>query len=503
MWESQDDPKNLFDLLSTAFLLIDRNQNCAGMNAAAETLTGYSSRELQGRSLREILLPGRLGNVSASHDKSLLEHPHLIDHELKGEAVFRHKNGTPLPVTFRACPFQDRSQIVSGTLLEVHALDFNEPQATLRKRSERLQALASASLAITAAASLEELLTSVTKAAQEIVGVHQATVGFLRNNSWSSLIAVNLMSDKYKEWKDFKASPHGSGIYTMIGEANKPIRMTQAELEAHPRWRGFGQYASAHPPMRGWLAAPLVWKDDRILGLIQLSDKTDGSEFDAEDEAVIVQLSQLASVAIERVQAEEQQRLLINELNHRVKNTLATVQSIAAHTLRNTHIPRTVHEAFLGRLISLAQSHNVLTRENWEGAELTSVIEEAIKAYRGGSPERLHVRGPKVRVSPRMVLSLSMALYELATNAAKYGALSNDSGEVEIVWVLRSPSPDGEERQLLLSWRERGGPPVKPPTHKGFGSRLIERGLGAELGGKAQISYDPTGVSCEVILPIE
>ncbi len=194
---------------------------------------------------------------------------------MRGEAVFRHKNGTPFPVAFRACPILDSSQNASGTLLEVQALELDETQATLRKRSERLQALASASLAITAATSLEELLISVTKAAQEIVGVHQATVGFLQNNSWSSLIAVNLLSDKYKEWQDFRASPHGSGIYTMIGETNKPIRMTQAELEAHPRWRGFGQYASAHPPMRGWLAAPLVWKDDRILGLIQLSDKMD------------------------------------------------------------------------------------------------------------------------------------------------------------------------------------------------------------------------------------
>ncbi|WP_262028847.1 sensor histidine kinase [Microvirga sp. Mcv34] len=203
------------------------------------------------------------------------------------------------------------------------------------------------------------------------------------------------------------------------------------------------------------------------------------------------------------MRAEEQQRLLINELNHRVKNTLATVQSIAAHTLRNTDTPKSVHEAFLGRLISLAQSHNVLTRENWEGAELTSVIEGAVKAYRGGLPERVRMRGPKVRVSPRMVLSLSMALYELATNAAKYGALSNDTGEVEIVWDLHSPSPDSEERQLLLSWQERGGPPVKPPARKGFGSRLIERGLGAELGGKARIAYDPEGVSCEITLPIE
>lgn len=491
---SEGDLKNLFDLLSAAIFLIDRNQNCVGLNAAAETLTGYSSRELQGRPLQEFLLP--------SHE-ALFQHPYPIDQEMKGEAVFHHKSGIPLPVAFRASPIRDRSQTVSGTIVEVHALGIDETQATLRKRSEQLQALARASIAITAAASLEELLNSVTKAAQEIVGAHQATVGFLRNNSWNSLIAINLMSDKYEKWRDFKASPHGSGIYTMIGETNKPIRMTQAELEAHPRWRGFGQYASSHPPMRGWLAAPLVWKDDRILGLIQLSDKMDGSEFDAEDEAVIVQLSQLASIAIERVQAGEQQRLLINELNHRVKNTLATVQSIAAHTLRNTNIPRSVHEAFLGRLISLAQSHNVLTRENWEGAELTYVIEGAVEAYRGGSQERIHMRGPKVRVSPRMVLSLSMALYELATNAAKYGALSNDSGDVEIVWDLHSPSPDTEEQELRLSWRERGGPPVQPPTHKGFGSRLIERGLGAELGGKAWVSYDPEGASCEMILPME
>lgn len=380
--------------------------------------------------------------------------------------------------------------------------DERQAQSRWRKRSDQLQALARASLAITAAGSLQDLLNEVTQAAMVIVGAHQATVALLRGHDWSRAVSATFMSDKYEKWRDYKAVPDGSGIYTLLRETNKPIRLTQAELESHPRWRNFGRHAATHPPMRGWLAAPLARKDGSNLGLIQLSDKVDGSDFDAEDEAVIVQLAQIASVAIERVQAEEHQRLLINELNHRVKNTLATVQSIAAHTLRNTDTPSAVHDSFLGRLISLAKAHNVLTRESWEGAELSYVIEDAISAHQGGAHERIHVSGPDVRVNPRIALSLSMALYELATNAAKYGALSNASGQVNIDWHLSPKSGEEDGEYLHLTWCESGGPPVTPPTRKGFGSRLIERGLGAELGGQARVSYDPQGVSCIIEVPV-
>ena len=194
-------------------------------------------------------------------------------------------------------------------------------------------------------------------------------------------------------------------------------------------------------------------------------------------------------------QAEQHQQLLINELNHRVKNTLATVQSIASQTLRNADTKEEARFALEARLLALSRAHDVLTRENWESAGLREIVSEAMAPYRHERENRLHMRGSNVRLSPRMALAFAMALQELATNAVKYGALSNSVGEVHIAWSVRHA---GSERRLHLSWTESGGPAVEPPTRRGFGTRLIERSLAQDLDGDAKIQFAPTGVVCTV-----
>jgi PAS domain S-box-containing protein len=197
--------------------------------------------------------------------------------------------------------------------------------------------------------------------------------------------------------------------------------------------------------------------------------------------------------------AQEHQRLLINELNHRVKNTLATVQSITSQTLRNAATARDARDALEGRLLALSRTHDVLTRENWESAELREIIEQAVEPYRGQGEDRFHLEGPWVRLPPRMALALAMALQELATNAVKYGALSNATGMIRINWKvdnLQSPAC------LHLQWEESEGPAVVAPTRRGFGTRLIERSLAQDLDGDVQIEFVPAGVVCTVDAPI-
>jgi PAS domain S-box-containing protein len=197
----------------------------------------------------------------------------------------------------------------------------------------------------------------------------------------------------------------------------------------------------------------------------------------------------------ERKLAGEHQQLLINELNHRVKNTLATVQSITTQTLRNASTIEQARDAIEQRLIALSRAHNVLTRENWEGASLREIVLQALEPYKSYGRTRFHLAGPDVRLLPRTALALSMALHELATNAVKYGALSNEAGQVRIEWSINHlRMPDG----LLLRWEEQGGPPVQSPSRRGFGSRLIERSLAHDLGGKVSIEYLPTGVVCTI-----
>jgi signal transduction histidine kinase/CheY-like chemotaxis protein len=193
----------------------------------------------------------------------------------------------------------------------------------------------------------------------------------------------------------------------------------------------------------------------------------------------------------ERKRAEEHRQLLLNELNHRVKNTLAMVQSIAAQSFRRGKADTVGRETFEARLLALSRAHDVLTNESWEGANLDEIVAQAIAPYSGGHPSHFQVQGPQVRLSAKMALSIGMALHELATNAAKYGALSNDKGSVSIVWQTQSGG-----RELKLEWAETGGPAVTAPRHKGFGSRLIERGLAQELGGETKIEYRPEGVWC-------
>jgi PAS domain S-box-containing protein len=198
----------------------------------------------------------------------------------------------------------------------------------------------------------------------------------------------------------------------------------------------------------------------------------------------------------QRKQWERRQRLLVNELNHRVKNTLAIIQSIAHQSFRAGGDLNAARAAFESRLSALSAAHNLLTEANWESASLRQVVTDALAA--APEPGRISIAGPDLALSPKTAVSLAMALHELATNALKYGALSNDAGTVTIGWSI-------DEGRLRLEWREAGGPPVKRPPRRGFGSRMIERGLAAGLAGTVTIDYAPAGLigTVDAPLPVE
>lgn len=194
----------------------------------------------------------------------------------------------------------------------------------------------------------------------------------------------------------------------------------------------------------------------------------------------------------ERKRNEEQRRLLVNELNHRVKNTLAIVQSIVLQTLRVSTDPNEARDAVQSRLVALSGAHDVLNRESWEGAELASVVSAALAAHPGAS--QVHAEGPPVWLPPAFAMSLTLILHELATNATKYGAFSSPRGRVELGWTVREEA-EGKLR-LTLRWAEEDGPVVTEPRRQGFGSRLISRLMAAEEEGSSVIDYAARGVIC-------
>jgi two-component sensor histidine kinase len=204
---------------------------------------------------------------------------------------------------------------------------------------------------------------------------------------------------------------------------------------------------------------------------------------------LMVGLAFAVRMATQIARGEMLHNLLIEELNHRVKNTLAVLQSIATQTFRSASRPE--REKFEGRLGALAEAHNLLSQEKWQGAELREVIARVLQPYLLNTPERMRMFGPQVPLSPRLAVVLSMIVHEIATNAAKYGALSNDTGTVAVDWEILEES-DG--RKLRLIWTEAGGPPVTAPVQRGFGSRLIERSARDQLGGEATVDFLPRGV---------
>ena len=191
--------------------------------------------------------------------------------------------------------------------------------------------------------------------------------------------------------------------------------------------------------------------------------------------------------------------MLLNELNHRVKNTLAMVQSFAVQSLRDAGSAAQGRKALEGRLVSLARAHDVLTREAWELADVSDVVASALSPYFAKIPNhRLHTSGPKLLLKPKAALAFAMVLHELATNAVKYGALSNESGKIGIDWQVTSTP-----QQVVFRWTERGGPRVKPPERRGFGSRLIEQGIKHDMAGHVRLDFQSAGLTCEIQVPLD
>jgi two-component sensor histidine kinase len=286
------------------------------------------------------------------------------------------------------------------------------------------------------------------------------------------------------------------GITMIVSDLDAPLLSVQRRLALAA---GFCLFMSG---TLGWLTSrKLVRETKRLLrtaeGLAQ--EKQIERQPSGIREYDLVQSSFAETSAIlrarneERRLAEEHRQLLVDELNHRVRNTLTAVQAIAMQTLRGKAEPEAT-EGFQARLMALSRAHDTLTREHWDSADLGDIVMQAIAPYRRGDRSRFRVSGPSIRLLPKSALALAMALHELCTNAVKYGALKGDQGVVSIDWLATSTS--GTPR-LRLRWAESGGPPVHDPTKQGFGTILL-RSLSEDLDAQVELHYPLTGAVCTI-----
>ncbi|HYC73859.1 PAS domain S-box protein [Brevundimonas sp.] len=265
-------------------------------------------------------------------------------------------------------------------------------------------------------------------------------------------------------WPDGTPMPHDQCPMAVALRENRPVRDGEAVAE-----RPDGTRVPFIP-----YPTPLRDGDGRLVGAINM----------------LVDIS-------DRKEAEARQKVLIDELNHRVKNTLATVQSLALQTLKHSDDLPDFANNFESRLIALARAHDLLTERNWMSAPLYALVRDIVAPYSAGT-DRLRIGGPTIALNPRAALALTMVFSELATNAAKFGSLSEPDGALTVRWEI-SPSP---ESAVTLEWLEAAGPEVSLPTRQGFGTRLIRRCIERDLDGEINLHFDPAGFRADIRIPL-
>ncbi|GJD97197.1 sensor histidine kinase [Methylobacterium iners] len=253
-------------------------------------------------------------------------------------------------------------------------------------------------------------------------------------------------------------------------------------------------------PVRHLLKASKIWRSGDLSARSGLAGHSEfgqlGQAFDSMAAALQKHEGDLQAELGRSRALQEQQVTMLHELNHRVKNTLATVQSLA----RQSKGGEAEVMQLEGRILALSKTHDLLTRDDWTGAPLRAVLENELGPYRSGS-DHVALDGPDVDLPPRYVLALGMTAHELTTNAAKYGALSTSEGRIAVAWRT-VPDAEGGQR-LQIDWREEGGPPVAPPQRRGFGTRLITGGIARELSGEVRLRFEPEGLRCAIDVPLE
>lgn len=360
---------------------------------------------------------------------------------------------------------------------------------------------------------LERLVQTVTDAGVALTGAQFGAFFYNVRNERDERYTLYTISGAPRAAFDKFPMPRNTAVFNPTFKGIGPVRAD--DITQDPRYGRNSPYRGmpeGHLPVRSYLAVPVVSRSGEVLGGLFFGHPSAGI-FTERHEQLLVGIAAQASVGIdnarlfadaqrelnERRAAENHRQLLINELNHRVKNTLATVQSIVAQTMRKSPLAADVRAALDARLIALSEVHDLLTQESWDGTTLRDVVQLALRPYRFVGQERFRLSGADVSLSPKTALAFAMALHELITNAIKHGALSSTAGRVEIEW---STSANGEGERLRAQWSERDGPPVSPPAHRGFGSRMIETALGAELGGTVRLAFRPTGLVCEIDAPL-
>ncbi|MEN9934060.1 MAG: hypothetical protein RLZZ387_639 [Chloroflexota bacterium] len=461
---------------STACMfMMDERGYCTYMNRAGEQMFGWSFEEIRQRPLHDLIHhhhpDGRpYPMAECPIDRALPENFDIREHA----DVFIRRSGEFFPVLVAASPIFDAGGRPVSTVIEVRDMsEARRAEAATARRSEQLRRLAQAATRIHGAQNVAAVMGVVTEEARTLIGAHQAVTSTTTDQNWAQALNEIALSETYARWRGYDTLPDGSGIYALVCQTNTPMRLTQAELEAHPAWRGFGAESDQHPPMRGWLAVPLVGLDGRNIGLIQLSDKEEG-DFTADDEAMLVQLAQMASIALEnqqlyeqeqraRTQAEEANRLkdeFLATVSHELRTPLTAflgyAQLLQARKRDEAYIARTVEKLvrsakmqaqLIEDLLDVSRVVSGKLRLDPQPTDLIAVVQAAVDTVRPALEAKSIQLLTELRPDATAVIGdagrLQQVLWNLLSNAVKF---TQPGGTIRVRLV-----PRGADALLTVS----------------------------------------------------
>jgi PAS domain S-box-containing protein len=432
-----------------AIFMLDRQGRIASWNTGAQRIEGWSAAEILGRDISRVF-PGEARNSGRPQQQLDIA---AAQGSFREEAERVRKDGSRFWADVAITALHDEKGELRGYAQVVR--DISE-----RKRASRDMADSRSRLASVVESAMDAIIS--VDANQRIVLFNVAAVAMFGRTASD---AIGTTIDQLLPQRFRAAHARHVEVFATTGVTNRPMG----------------------PP-------------GILIGL-----RSNGEEFPVEASISQADVSgrKLFTVILRditaRKRAEEHQALLLRELAHRVKNTLAVVQSIAAQT-RRFAAPEQFYDTLTGRLAALGTAHDLLTRSDWEGAALAEVVRLGFAPYEGLSPaQRWTIDGPDIWLAPNEAVTLSLVFHELATNAAKFGALSNACGKIEVCWDV---DDDDKPAEVRIAWRESGGPKVSSPMAGGFGSKLLERAVAHELGGQTVVDYAEAGIEYRLRLPL-
>ena len=470
-------------------------------NAGAERLFGYAPKEIIGRSVLTLIPEDR-------HE----EETEIVNRIRRGEPIEhfetkrRHKSGRLLDISLTVSPIKRSDGVIVGASKIARDITGRKrAEEMLQQQARRLEILNRVSRIISQDLDLDRIVQAVTDEATALSGARFGAFFYnVVDASGETYMLYALSGVPQSAFEGFPM-PRNTAVFGPTFAGERIVR--SADIRRDPRYGRNAPHVgmpSGHLPVVSYLAVPVISVSGAVIGgLFFGHDEPD--RFGPETETLISAIAGQAAVAIDnarlhkaaqneisqRQEAQEARELLLHEIKHRVKNTLATIQALASQTLKQA--PAEERAAFIGRLHALSTAHDLLTYSDWQEIGITALIGQTLSPFDTGG-HRITLNGADRGLSPNRALLLTMVLHELGTNAVKYGALSGETGRVTVDWQITN---DDQRPVVHVAWRESGGPPVSPPSRRGFGSRMIASAFQGS-DGAVEFDFRPDGLEVKM-----